>query len=777
VTRALNSLVRIVLLLALASLVLTIAALAAAPQLGKLSAAAKGEAGDVELRDLNLRSYVYATDGSLIATLREEENRAPVPLADLPDHVVGAVLAVEDAGYWKHKGVNVRATMRALLSNVESGQTTQGGSTITQQLIKQSVLTPEQTFDRKLREVFLAVRLEEQMSKEEILERYLNTIYFGTHSYGIQAAAETYFGVSAAELDVGQAALLAGIIRDPIDYNPFANPEVAERRRRIALNRMLAEGMITEDEAAWHAATPLPSEPFQYTPPPDDYFVEEVKQALLADPRLGETASERFDAVFRGGLHIETTLDPAAQLLAEEARNQTLARFALEGQPALFNAGRNMAGADAPGTVSTASVEPGSGAVRSLIGGPGFGPDSKFNLATQGYRQPGSAFKTFVLLELLEQGYAPQDTISGSGPCRFRIPGVEDIYEVQNFGNSRGSTASISSLTVSSSNCGYVRLGQIAGIDKVTELAGDLGVRTRNASNQIVDLDPSIFSTPLGTQEVTPLAMAASYAAIANDGYYHPPYFIERVLDRDGNVLIQHRDQGRRAFSVETAQIAADILKQNVQSGTGTAARVSGHDVAGKTGTAQDFSNAWFVGFSRQLSTAVWMGAMEGNVSMRNVGGRNVTGGSYPAQIFGQLYRGVLADADPEPFADPPRRRGMGALRVDREIDLQGGSGEVRRTTRPSTRSSSSGTTRRSSPTTTAAPSSPAPPDTGGGSSGGGGNGDTGGGGGGDTGGGSGGSGGGSSGGGGGSGGGGSGGGGDTGGGGGGGDAGGGGDG
>lgn len=712
VTRALNPLVRLVLLLALASLVVTAVGMAVGPQLSDLTAAAHGEADDVELRGLSERSYVYAADGTLIATLQEEENRAPIAIDALPDHVVDAVLAVEDADFWDHKGVNVRATVRALLSNVESGQTSQGGSTITQQLVKQSVLTSEQTFDRKTREVFLAVRLEQQMSKREILERYLNTIYLGNHSYGIQAAAETYFGVSAPELDVGQAALLAGLIRDPIDYNPFAYPDVAAERRRIALGRMVEEGMISEDDAAYHEAAPLPTEPFQYTPPPDDYFVEEVKQALLADPRLGDTATERYDAVFRGGLQIYTTVHPALQYLHTLSRNEVLARFALEGQPALFNAGRNLQGEDALGTVAMATVEPGSGAVRAIVGGPGFGDDYKFNLATQGYRQPGSSFKTFVLLELLEQGYAPQDTIAGTGPCRFRIPGVEEIYEVDNFNNSRGFTGSIAAMTTNSSNCGYLRLGQIAGIDNVTELAGEMGIKTRNADNEIVDLDPHIFSTPLGTQEVTPLGMAAAYAAIANDGYYHPPYVVERVLDRNGKLLFEHRDEGHRVVSIETAHIAADILKDNVRGGTGTAARVPGHDVGGKTGTAQDFSNAWFVGFSRQLSTAVWMGAIEGNVAMRSVGGRTVTGGSYPAQMFGRIYNAVLENMDPEPFADPPRRQGTGYLRVDRDIDIAGYS--------PPTRPRRRRTAPTAAPTTAASDDEAAPGDGGGGGGGGG---------------------------------------------------------
>lgn len=711
-----NAFARLALLLALGAVLVTATGLAVAPQLASLSTATHGVAGDVELADLNARSYVYAADGTLIATLKEEENRAPIELDDVPPHVVDAVLATEDADFYEHKGVNVRATVRALLSNVEAGEVGQGGSTITQQLVKQSLLTAEQTIDRKTREAFLAVRLEKQMSKQQILERYLNTIYLGNHSYGIQAAAETYFGVPATDLDLPQAALLAGMIRDPIDYDPFLYPDVAKERRRIALKRMVEEGMLTEDEAAFANEATLPDTPFEYTPPPDDYFVEEVKQALLADTRLGDTNTERFDAVFRGGLEIHTTLDLGAQFLAEVARNDTLAPFALEGQPALFNAGRNLAGADAIGTVATASVEPSTGAVRALVGGPGFGDEYKFNLATQGYRQPGSSFKTFVLLELLEQGYSPNDTVSGSGPCRFKIPGVVEPYEVENFGNSRGFSGSITSMTTSSSNCGYVRLGQIAGIDNVVELAGKLGIRTRNAQNEITDLDPSIFSTPLGTQEVTPLGMAAAYAAIANDGYYNPPYFVERVIDRRGQTVFEHTDQGYRAFSIETAKLAADILMANVRGGTGTSARVSGHDVGGKTGTAQDFSNAWFVGFSRHLSTAVWMGAIEGNVPMRSVGGRSVTGGSYPARIFGQFMTAYHEGREPIDFAPPPRRPSTGFLRIDRDIDLSGGGSPPRRS------SSSSGGGNRSTTTTTPSeaggeeptPTTGAPPTTGG---------------------------------------------------------------
>jgi membrane peptidoglycan carboxypeptidase len=716
-----NGLFRIALLLALGSVIITAAGLVIAPQLGDLATASRGDGGDIILDDLSVRSYVYAADGTLLATLQDEENRAPVEIDDVPQHVIDAVLAVEDADFFTHDGVNARATVRALLSNVESGEIEQGGSTITQQLVKQSLLTADQDFTRKTKEAFLAVRLEKQMSKRQILERYLNTIYLANHSYGIQAAAETYFGVAATELDLAQAALLAGMIRDPIDYNPFADAEVAKERRRIALRRMVEEGHITEDQAAAANEAPLPTTPTQYTPPPDDYFVEEVKQRLLDDPRLGETRSERTANVFKGGLEVHTTLDLKAQFFAQVSRDEVLAPFALEGEPALFRAGVDEAGIEQPGTVGMASVQPSTGAVRALVGGSGF-DDYKYNLATQGFRQPGSAFKTFVLLSLLEQGYSPTDQVSGAGPCRFDFNLPDGPYEVQNFGNSRGFTGSITSMTTNSSNCGYVRLGQIAGMENVVRLAGELGLQTRNAQNEVIPLDPAIASTPLGTQGVTPLAMASAYATIANDGFHHDPYFIQKVLDRRGDPIFEHVPEGRRVFSIETAQLAADILKQNVLGGTGTSARVAGHDIGGKTGTAQNFSNAWFVGFSKHLATSVWMGAMSGNVEMRSVGGRNVTGGSYPASIFGRYMGAVHQGLPPMPFAPPPRRPGGEYLRLDRSIDLTGGS-YSRETSRTRSRSSSGSTRTRtrttSSPTTgggsgatsptTAAPTTAAP--------------------------------------------------------------------
>lgn len=670
VLRFSSSVTRLVLVLAVAVAAVTSAGLALAPAVSDLSGAAHGEAEEIVLDDLAVRSSVFAADGTLLATLREEENRLPVDLVAVPQVLIDAVLAVEDANFYDHAGVNARATIRALLSNVESGEITGGGSTITQQLVKQSLLTTSQDLDRKTREAFLAIRLEKQMSKDDILERYLNTIYLGNHSYGVQAAAETYFGKQVSDIGLAESALLAGMIRNPIDYDPFKDQSVAAERRRIALKRMVEENLITQAEADEANQAPLPDAPIEFTPPPDDYFVEEVKRRLLDDDRLGDTRTERFEAIFRGGLHIHTTLDLEAQAQAEAARDEVVSRFAIDGETALFVAGRNSRGDDVIGTVGIAAVEPSTGAVQAMVGGPGFGPNSQLNMATQAYKQPGSSFKVLVLLSLLEQGRSPNDTVSGTGPCTFKIPGVAEPYEAQNFGNSSGFTGSIRSMTTASSNCGYLRLGQIAGIDDVVELSTDLGLLTRNSAGEVVALDDTIFSTPLGVQGVTPLAMSGAFAAIANGGYYNPPYFVSKVVDQHGRVVFEHTDEGHQAFSADTAAIAADILRANVTGGTGTAARVLGHDVGGKTGTAQDYSNGWFVGFSAHLSVAVWMGGIDENVPMRSVGGRSVTGGSWPATIFGNFMNRYLENRAPIPFPEPPSRRSTGVLRVDPDIDL-----------------------------------------------------------------------------------------------------------
>jgi penicillin-binding protein 1A len=656
---------------------------------------------DIELGPLDQRSYVYASDGSLLATFRAEIDRQPVPLDQVPQVLIEAVLAVEDADFYIHDGFNLRATFRALVANVDSGGVAQGGSTITQQIVKQELVGDARNLERKAREAVLASRLEGRMTKDEILERYLNTVYFGYGAYGVQAAGETYFGVNVGQIDPVQAALLAGLIANPSQFNPVRNPETAKVRRDLALGRMVDEGVITDAERDMYVNVPVPTEVRQQLPRPDDYFAEEVKRILLDDKRLGQTREERRQVVFRGGLRIYTTLDKRAQMLAQASRDAVLAEIDPAARPGTIPQEPNpFTGAERYGTGAVVSVEPDTGAVRSMVGGPGFDL-FQYNVTTQAVRQTGSSFKTFVLLALLEEGHTPLSTVRGSGPCEFNIPGVEEPYEVQNFDGSRGSTADLATQTIRSSNCAYVRLGQIVGLDKVVEVAQSLGVTAA--------LDPSFFSMPLGTVEVRPIEMAAAYAAIANDGVYNEPYLIEQVHNRNGKVVFAHEPEPRQALSPQTARLTAEILERNVQSGTGTRAMIPDQRAAGKTGTAQGSGDAWFVGFTPHLATAVWMGSPDDRFDFK-VFGRGVTGGSYPAEIWGRYMREWHVGRPPADYVAPePPEPGL-YLTLDREVDPRGGSSQPQTSPTTSVPDYSTTTVPGGIPVTTAPPAPAAPP-------------------------------------------------------------------
>ncbi len=703
-----QTLLRFARLTLLAGLGLALTGVALVPAVAVLGHAGRSTDSVIDLGPLDQRSYVYAADGSLLATLRADVDRQPVALSAIPEHTVDAVLAVEDSDFYAHEGVNLRATLRALVANVDSGSTVQGGSTITQQVVKAELVGSKQTIDRKAREAVLARRLEGLMTKDEILERYLNTVYLGNGAYGVQAGAETYFGVSVGELDVGQSAFLAGMIANPSTFDPIRRPEAATARRALALRRLVSYGRLTAEEAALYAETPLPTAINQVLPQAQDYFVEEVKQQLLDDERLGATPEERYYSVFRGGLQIHTTLDPRAQLMATTARNDVLAEVAPEGTPTATVpiAPHPETGVPRFATGAVVSVEPGTGAVRAMVGGSGFEAE-KYNVVTQGLRSGGSTFKVFVLMALLEHGYVPNDTVNGSGPCSFTgVPGLNpDPYKVENFANSGGGSGTITQQVLRSSNCAFVRLGQIVGTEAVAEQARRMGITT--------PLVP-VVSMPLGTQEVFPIDMAAAFASIAADGLYNAPYYVDRVEDRDGRLLFTHAPNPRRASSPESAHLAADILEKNVQSGTGTRARIPGQHAAGKTGTAQNSGNAWFVGFTPYLSTAVWLGSPADNFEVR-IRGTGITGGSYPAEIWGRYMRAWHEGLDPLDYDDPPRTRSGRYLQVDRKIDKNAGYSPRRPSPRRPTTATTSGsksTTTESPDTTDSPPTSDSPPST-----------------------------------------------------------------
>jgi membrane peptidoglycan carboxypeptidase len=641
---------RLLAVLVVASVVTAVLAAALTEHAVQLVQANSSRASELQVDELAQTSTVFAADGSTIGTLQAEQNRASVPLADISEKTVQAILAVEDADFYEHSGINARAITRALVENVSAGGIQQGGSTITQQLVKLLVTGDNrQEADRKITEAVLALRLEDQMEKEEILELYLNTVYFGGGAYGVQQAAELYFDKDAKDLDWPESAMLAAVIRNPVSYDPTRNPELAQKRRLVALERLVDEGLIDRNELLEYNGAALPTTRNVQDLAEDSYFLTEVKLRLLDDPRLGETKEDRTEALFAGGLQIYTTIDPAAQAQAEKAINDILAP--VRSDPRNF-------------TSALASVEPGTGAVRALVGGPGF-DQFKFNIATQKGRPTGSAFKVFVLAAALEAGIVPNDTISGSSPCRFdNKGGFPDPYVAENFGGSRGGGGTVSSQTLRSSNCAYLRLGQVVGLTNVIATAKALGI----SGDLTSESGGTDLSLPLGVKDITPLEMANAYATLANDGLRVEPMFVTKILDRQGNVVLENIPEPQRAVSVQTARLATEVLEKNVQSGTGTRAKLPRQPAGGKTGTAQESKDAWFVGYTPHLSTAVWMGNAEAGVEMRNVGGvSSVTGGSYPARIWGQFNTDYHAQREVIEFEAPEKTRSGRPLRTAEE--------------------------------------------------------------------------------------------------------------
>jgi len=650
--------IRLFLVVTLLGVTLVAAGAAVAPQIGDLKGAVSGEAGfEISLAALDTRSELYDKDGNLIHRFSTDgSNRELLTLDQMPEQLITSVTTIEDEEFYNHPGVNLRATFRALVENVGAGGISQGGSTISQQLVKLLVLQDDEaSVERKIREAVVSWRMEQELTKDEILEAYLNSVYFGSGAYGVQAAAEVYFAKDARDLDWPETAMLAALISSPADFDPFLNPVDARRQRQIVFNRLVEVGAIDQEEARFYNRVPLPTKQNALTDiPPEDYYVAEVRRRFLDGDLIanqstslieavGETNEERVDSLFRGGLQIFTTYDRDAQNEAERARDEIVPPN------------------DQGFTMAIASIEPGSGAVRALVGGPEF-QDEKFNLATQGDRQPGSSFKTFVLVAALEADFVPNDTISGVGPCNFDNPGgEEEVYTVNNFGNSGGSTDTLLNQVTRSSNCAFVRLGQVVGIPNVIETAIKLGV----------DLDPvadNNKSLPLGATEVRPLEVASAYATIANGGIRHEPYYIERIEDSLGNVLYEHVAEGDRVLRADVACMTTQVLEQNVIRGTGRAAQIEDQPAGGKTGTTEEFSDAWFVGFTPQLATAVWMGNPVGRVKMLGVGGINVTGGSFPARAWGQFMTAYHDELERADFPECPETRAGRFIREDGEL-------------------------------------------------------------------------------------------------------------
>jgi penicillin-binding protein 1A len=593
-------------------------------------------------------SFIYAADGSLLGAIPAERNRQPVSLARMSRWVPRATIAIEDKRFYEHGGLDPTGIARALWADVRAGGFVQGGSTITQQLVRNLYISRERTVSRKLKEACLAVKLNHDWSKKRILQTYLNQVYYGSLAYGIEAAAQTYFSKPATALTLPEAALLAGLIKAPSAYDPFVAPSVALARRNEVLDAMLAEGMVTQAEHDWAAHRPLALRPGRlYTTVREPYFFGYVRDQLIE--KYG-AATVRF-----GGLKVYTTIQPRFQRLAEQAIRQTL------------NEPTDPAAA-------VISIDPATGAIRAMTAVIPGRRNNQFNLLSQARRQPGSTFKTFVLTTAVDKGIDPASTYYVSAPFTYR-PTAKGSCEtgewwcVKTYDSTYVGWTSIERATLRSDNTVYAQLTLDVTPAAVAATARRMGVRT--------PLDVHGVYVPalgLGSIAVSPLDMASAYATLAAGGIYSEPMAIRRVVLANGNADTTAgwgTPQRKRVLSPGAAAVVTKILEENVQYGTGTKAGF-GRPAAGKTGTTDNNADAWFVGYVPQLDTAVWVGYPSGEIPMQDVHGIAVTGGSFPAEIWHLYMANALANAPTEDFPVPahwptwkPFHRGPFALSYD----------------------------------------------------------------------------------------------------------------
>jgi penicillin-binding protein 1A len=578
-------------------------------------------------------STVYASDGkTVLAVLHASQDRRPVQLSQVSKVLITAVLDTEDHRFYQHGGFDIPSTIRALANDSSGSSGLQGGSTIAQQLVKQTYLSSARKLSRKVKEAVLADRLERKYTKNQILQAYLNTIYLGNGAYGVEAAANVYFGEHASQLNLPQAALLAGLIQNPSGYDPILNPADARTRRSQVLSRMLHYGNITGAQAAAAERVPLPTSVVRPAVAGDqisDYYVQEVQTELLAQGSpLGKTYDQRYESLFEGGLKIYTNLNPGMQALAE----QTIAA-----DTPTNNQGFQQA---------MVSIDPSTGKVLAMVGGTGL-KSAHYDIITQGTRQPGSGFKLFTLLAALQQGYSIYDSLVAQSPCAIDFPTDHDLLKTpaKNDEGNGGGVVNLLTATAQSLNCAFIRLAHEVGLPSVISMAQQLGITASL---------PEFPSIVIGSVAVHPIEMAAAYAAVADDGVYHAPSFIDHIVDRSGATIYNGGDPGHQVISAQVAQEANVALQAVVQSGTGTAAALYNRPVAGKTGTTNNNVDAWFNGFTPQLETTVWMGNGAGEVRMLDVGGvAQVYGGTFPAHTWHDYMAQVLASAPVEPFAPP----------------------------------------------------------------------------------------------------------------------------
>jgi penicillin-binding protein 1A len=565
-------------------------------------------------------SFIYAADGSLLGSIPAERNRQPRALRQMAPAVAEATIAIEDRNFYDHFGLDVEGIGRAFFRNLEEGRIVEGGSTITQQLVRNLYIGNERSLTRKAKEACLAIKLDSEWSKQRILETYLNQVYFGNHAYGIEAAAQTYFSKSARKLTIVEAALLAGMPQAPSAFNPFNRPEEAVARRNDVLRAMYENGYIDAERFKKGISARLRLKPGElYTRIREPFFFSYVRDLLIKKYGVSTVRS--------GGLKVYTTIDPRYQRLAIKAIKDTLP---YRDDPA----------------AAIVSINPANGAIRAMTAVAPQRRNIEFNLAAQGRRQAGSAFKTFVLTEAVEEKINPNTTTYLSAPFRWQPDPTCDesddpncVWEVSTYSHSYLGATTIASATLSSDNTVYARLTLDVGPENVVDIAHRMGIKTK--------LEP-VASVGLGSNSVSVLEMASAYATLAAGGVYSEPMAIRRVVLANGREDDQAgwgKAKRKRVFSDGVAYEVTQILERNMTSGTGTGAYF-GRTAAGKTGTTDNWTDAWFCGYTPQLTTAVWVGYPNAQVEMTSVHGIRVAGGTFPATIWNLFMSAALEQAE-----------------------------------------------------------------------------------------------------------------------------------
>ncbi len=556
-------------------------------------------------------SRIYAADGRVVEQFFVEK-RVYVPLSRMSKFLIQAVLAVEDARFYQHVGIDYRRMIKAAFTNIEQGKIREGASTITQQLTRSLFLTPERTLQRKAKEILLSLKIERTLTKDQILEFYLNQVYFGHGAYGAQVASRTYFGKDVSRLTHAEAAMLAGVLKAPTRYSPYTHPKRAKARQQIVLRRMRQEGLITDSEMKQHVFR-LQGLPKEEALSP--HFVEYIRQYLSA--RYGNKL------LYKGGLNVYTTLDIEMQRVANKAIREGLRRFdKRKVMPRVEGA--------------LVAIEPGTGHVKAMVGGADF-ETSKFNRAITSRRQPGSAFKPFVYAAAIERGLTPATVIIDSPiiqQSHRKVPWMPKNYDEQFHGPTRlreGLTFSRNLVTI--------KLLQEVGVGQVVALAHRVGIQSPLTAT------PSLA---LGTSGVSLLELTSAYSVFANQGIRAAPVMILSVVDQNRHVLERTRTRPQRVLSRETAYITTNMLEDVIQRGTGKRARNIGRPVAGKTGTTNDFTDAWFVGFTPSIAVGVWVG-YDNNRSL----GPKETGAATALPIWQLFMEAALGRLPVVPFSIP----------------------------------------------------------------------------------------------------------------------------